>query len=112
LNLSLGSALQQMFAEMRKMSIMVHLLIINVAIPGNAQYFFSQLLQFVSFNLIDITKQMRSLFRIYDETIDNLNMFYLGYVSNYYVINLGNLFLVLFYIILLLLLQPCAKRAT
>jgi hypothetical protein len=38
---------------------MVHLLIINVNIPANATVFFSGLLGFVTFNLIDIEEPIR-----------------------------------------------------
>jgi hypothetical protein len=55
---------------------------------------------------------MRNFFRIHDETINNQNMLDLGYVSNYFVINMGNLFLVFVYLILLFFLLPCAKRVT
>jgi hypothetical protein len=36
MNLFLGGALQQLFSAIRKLTIMVHLLIINVRIPANA----------------------------------------------------------------------------
>ena len=40
LNLLLGGALQQIFGAIKKISIMVHLLIVNVNIPANAQIYF------------------------------------------------------------------------
>jgi hypothetical protein len=36
MNLFLGGAIQQLFSAIRKLTIMVHLLIINVRIPANA----------------------------------------------------------------------------
>lgn len=44
MNLFVGSAIQQLFSSIRKLTIMVHLLIINVRIPANAQLFFGVLL--------------------------------------------------------------------
>ena len=56
---------------MRKLTIMVHLLIVNVKIPANAQYFFSGLLSFVTFNLFDLTPYIRNGLNLYDEELLN-----------------------------------------
>jgi hypothetical protein len=58
---------------MRKLTIMVHLLIINVKIPANAQYFFSGLLSFVTFNLIDLTPYIRNGLNLFDDELLNQN---------------------------------------
>jgi hypothetical protein len=58
-NLVLGGALSQIFSTIKKVSLMVHLLIINVNIPANATVFFSGLLGFVTFNLIDMEEPIR-----------------------------------------------------
>lgn len=80
---------------------MVHLLLINVVIPANAQFFFSNLLGIVSFNLVDISGQLRQAFGLYDEELINSNFADLGYVSNCFVVNMGNLFIVMLLIALL-----------
>ena len=54
INMLLGGALSQIFTTIKKVSLMIHLLIINVNIPANAEVFFAGLLGFVTFNLIDI----------------------------------------------------------
>lgn len=41
------------------MTIMVHLLIINVKIPANAQMFFAGLLTFVTFDIIELGPYIR-----------------------------------------------------
>lgn len=59
MNLMLGGAIQQLFSAIRKMTIMVHLLIINVKIPANAQMFFAGLLSFVTFDIIELGPYIR-----------------------------------------------------
>ena len=71
LNIFLGTALQELFGMMRKLSIMVHLLIMNVEIPANAQYFFASLLSFVTFDLIDLSPHIRKIFDLYDDEMSN-----------------------------------------
>jgi hypothetical protein len=67
MNLLLGSALQQLFSSIRKLTIMVHLLIVNVRIPANAQLFFGVLLEFVTFNLIDLEPYLRKTLNLYEK---------------------------------------------
>ena len=43
---------------------MIHLLLINVMIPANAQIFFSGLLGFVTFGLIDFEATFRKIFHL------------------------------------------------
>jgi len=99
LNLFVGTALQEMFAFMKKAQIMVHLLIINVVIPGVAQVFFSGLLSFLTFNIISFDSAVRKVFGLFVDNSINDNFTNLGYSSTYFVVNMGNLYLVLIYII-------------
>lgn len=92
---------------MRKLTIMVHLLIMNVEIPANAQYFFASLLSFVTFDLIDLSPHIRKIFDLYDDEISNENLSNLGYSSNYFIINIGSLLIVMAYLIFLLILYAC-----
>jgi len=55
---------------MRKLTIMVHLLITNVRIPANAQYFFAGLLEFVTFDLIDLAPHIRKGLNLYDDEVE------------------------------------------
>ena len=66
MNLFIGSALQELFSAIRKLTIMVHLLLINVRIPANAQVFFNKLLEFVTFELIDSESIFRRSFNLYE----------------------------------------------
>ena len=63
----LGGVLAELFGVMNKMQIMVHLLLINVAIPANARIFFSGLLSFVTFGLIDFEPTFRKILHLSQE---------------------------------------------
>lgn len=76
---------------------MVHLLIINVKIPANAQVFFAGLLGFVTFDIIELGPYIRSWLGLVDEELVNDNFESLGYESNYFVINMGTLVLAMVY---------------
>jgi hypothetical protein len=58
---------------------MVHLLTINVKIPANALLFFQGLLNFVTFNLIDIQDPLRKSLKLFEEQKINDNFNNLGY---------------------------------
>jgi hypothetical protein len=44
---------------MKKAQIIVHMLVINIDIPGVAKIFVGRLLSFVSFNIIDLSPLVR-----------------------------------------------------
>ena len=75
---------------------MVHLLIVNVNIPVNAQIFFSGLLNLVTYNIVDLKKPVRELLRLdaNEDVLINQNFESLGYESNFYLINISDLFIV------------------
>lgn len=75
LNLLLGTAIQQLLAAIRKLSIMLHLLIMNVTIPANAMVFFSSLFAFVSFDIVETEPFVRPLFRLYQDEVINENFY-------------------------------------
>ena len=112
-NFLLGGALSELFAAINKLQIMVHLLVINVQIPANAQIYFSVLLQLVTFNFIDTEDTMREMFGLFDEEELNPNFYYLGYHSMFFLINIGNLLIGLLYNIgclLFILLTTCIEN--
>ena len=89
---------------------MVHLLIINVRIPANAQLFFGVLLQFVTFNIIDLEPTIRKTLNLYENEEIQDNLLNLGYVSNYFIINMGNVFIVMIYLVALVICYACTQR--
>lgn len=101
-----------MFGFMKKAQIMVHLLIFNVMIPGNAQLFFSGLLGFLTFNIINLSEHIRNVFHLHQDQSVNDNFFNLGYSSTYFVVNMGNLYLIMLYIGIKLLLSAATSRVT
>lgn len=80
---------------------MLHLLIINVNIPANAMVFFSAMFGFVAFDIIEMEPYVRPMLNLWDEEVINDNFYNLGYPSNYFVINIGNLALGIVYFIVL-----------
>lgn len=113
-NLFIGGALQQLFSAIRKLTIMVHLLIINVSIPANAQFFFAGLLSFVTFDIIELGPYIRSGLNLPDEPVlINDNFEHLGYSSGYFVINMGTLVIAIVYLVLMLffyVVTMCVKN--
>jgi hypothetical protein len=107
MNIFLGGVIQQLFSAMRKLTIMVHLLITNVKIPANAQFFFAGLLSFVTFDLIELGPYIRKALNLYDDELSIRNLSDLGYSSNYFAINIGSLLLVMVYLICLLIFYAC-----
>jgi hypothetical protein len=108
--------LSQLFAAIRKLTIMVHLLIINVQIPANASLFFTCLLNFVTFNIVNLEPYLRRAFRI-DDSYDAViyggpNFHSIGYPSNYFAINIGNLLLGIAYLLLAYLLHFITLKVT
>lgn len=110
MNLFLGSALQQLLSAIRKIAIIVHLFLINVRIPANAQLFFGKLLEFVTFSIIDTEPIYRRMFNLYDtEEIDS-RFLDLGYVSNYFIINMGDVLIALVYLLALLFFYYLTRK--
>jgi hypothetical protein len=108
MNLFLGGAMQQLFSAIRKLTIMVHLLIINVRIPPNAQSFFRGLLSFVTFDIIELGPYIRQGLNLTDtDVVVNDNFMNLGYDSEYFVINFGTLLLVMSYLAIMLMFYAC-----
>ncbi len=109
-NIFLGGALQQLFGAIKKLAIMVHMLITNVRVPTNAQLYISGLLNFVTFNLIDLEEPLRKSLELYEDEIVNVNFYNLGYHSNFFIINMGNMLPLILYLLILLLLIGLTSR--
>ena len=63
-----------------------------------------QLLSLATFNIIDLVEPIRKAGNLYEDEIINQNFYNLGYQSNYFIINMGNLYIAMLGIILMLLL--------
>ena len=108
----LGGAIQQLFSAIRKLTIVVHLLLINVRIPSNTQAFFGALCQLVTFNIINLEPYLRKGFNLYDTDEIDAKFQDLGYTSNYFLIIMGNLIIVLVYLVALLIFYACTQKVT
>ena len=95
---------------MKKMQIMIHLLLIDVEIPPACQIFFSSLLKLVTYDLIDISTYIRKGLNLQEDASFSSNFEQLGYASQYAVILLGNLYIVLVCLLLGLLLLVSTRR--
>ena len=76
---------------MKKAQIIVHMLVINIDIPGVAKIFVGHLLSFVSFNIIDLSPLVRKTLKLNIDYAINQNFYDLGYNSAYFTLNMGNL---------------------
>lgn len=104
LNLFLGGILSEMFAVLSKLQIMLHLLIANVPVPPLTMIFMQGLLALVTFQIIEFDSVIIPMFGLKEETeMINDNLYYLGYKSTYFVVNMGNVLIFAFGIIVLAL---------
>lgn len=92
---------------------MVHLLLIDVKIPANAQVFFAGLMNFVTFDILEfLTPTIQDALNLYDTVEVDDNFANLGYGSNYFILNMGTLFLVMVYFVLLLIFYAATVNVT
>ena len=101
-----------MLSTIKKVQIMLHLLIIEVDIPANAQMFFSGLLNLVTFNMIDLSEYIKRVLHLIEpiKTDANSNLENLGYNSIFFIINMGNLLIVIIGLVFLLMVSPLTKN--
>ena len=93
INMILSGALQEMFAAMKKMQIMIHLLLVNVIVPANCQMFFNSLLSLVTYDIIEFGPYITKWMKLYDDEPLSDSFDSLGYLSKYMIINMSSLFL-------------------
>ena len=75
------------------------MLIANVEIPAKTTIFMNRLLELCTFQIISFDNHLRKMFGLKEEdevvVIENLEE--LGYTSSYFVINMGNVLLLVFF---------------
>ena len=78
---------------------MLHLLIANVEIPLKTTIFMHGLLELCTFQIISFDGMIRKIFRLKeeDEVIVSENLDALGYTSSYFVVNMGNVLMLVFF---------------
>ena len=94
LKLLVSQSLQQMFGAINKLQLMIHLLLMGISVASNAWVFFSSLVSFVNFDLIDTEPISRKVFALDSErdAAFSTNFEDFGYSSKFIIINLGMLF--------------------
>ena len=75
---------------------MIHICAADVTVPPNAQIFFEQMFSVVSFDPLDIKKQIVNFYNLEmsQEVETDGNFAQLGYESSYVLVNLGSLQLI------------------
>jgi hypothetical protein len=92
LNMALSGMLQEMFAAMKKMQLMIHLLLVNVVVPASCQMFFNSLLNLVIYNIVDLSPYLKRGFKLDDDVPMADNFDSLGYNSHFLILNMSNFF--------------------
>jgi len=93
LNIFLAGILQELFAHIHKLQIMIHLVIVNVLIPPHTMLYFNGLLNFITFQIFDFRPLLNRIFDLGQETrMVSVNAWLLGYESTYFISNLSDIF--------------------
>ena len=66
--------LQEMFAAMKKMQLMIHLLLVSVVVPASCQMFFNSLLNLVTYNIVDLSPYLKRGLKLNEDAAMMLNI--------------------------------------
>ncbi len=104
LKLLISQSLNTLFQAMNKLQIIAHLLLIHVPISSNAWVFFASLMSLVNFDIIDTEPLTKKIFRLQQDQAFSDTFEELGYVSKFFIINMGTLLYAFFGLLLGLIL--------
>ena len=93
LNLIISQGLNQMLSSIKNLQVIVHLTLIHVVIPANAQIFFSMIFEIIAFDPVNISEQVIEFFELDGDAVPHdisHNFHSLGYQSAYFVISIGS----------------------
>lgn len=62
--------MNQMLGSIKNLQVIVHLCLIEVIVPSNAQIFISQLSEMIAFDPIDLSLYFGDTFEVYEEEIE------------------------------------------
>lgn len=112
MNLFLGGVMSELLAALSKLQIMLHLMLVNIEIPEQTKIFMLGLLKLCTFQIIEFDGMIRKMFRLKeeDEVIVNENLNSLGYTSSYFVMNMGNVLLMVFFELGLFLFMAVTQK--
>ena len=101
LNMALSGMLQEMFAAMKKMQLMIHLLLVSVVVPASCQMFFNSLLNLVTYNIVDLSPYLKRGLKLDEDAAMSENFYSLGYNSHFLILIMSNFFVAFVVIILI-----------
>jgi hypothetical protein len=94
LALFLGGILQEMFAHINKLQLIIHSVIINVMIPAHTMIYFNALFGFATFQIFNFRPMLTKIFALTEDVkIVSRNAYLLGYSSTFFVSNMNNIFI-------------------
>ena len=110
LNLLMSTSMNQMLSSIKALQVVIHLCLMTVIMPGNANILFGALAEFVAFDPVDVTDAINTMFDLEEEMeLERDNFVQLFYESPYGLVNIGSLlFIIMFYFILIIQLSIVA----
>jgi hypothetical protein len=110
--MALSGMLQEMFAAMKKMQLMIHLLLVSVVVPASCQMFFNSLLNLVTYNIVDLSPYLKRGLKLNEDAAMAENFDSLGYNSHFLILIMSNFFVAFTVIILIfaliIIMKPIA----
>ena len=104
INLAVGHKMNEMLGSVKNLQLIVHLTLMHVLVPANAQVLMTAIFEYVTFDLFDTSALTASYYAPTEvEVSDSLEQ--LGYESAFCLINLGSCFYFIFGQLIYLLLS-------
>ena len=103
INLIVGSRMNKLLGSVKNLQLIVHLTLMNVVIPANAQMLNSVIFEWVTFDLFDTEALTALYFSSSDPEVDD-SLEQLGYGSAFCLVNLGScLYIICLQLVIVLL---------
>ena len=67
LNLLMSTSMNQMLSSIKALQVVIHLCLMTVIMPGNANILFGALAEFVAFDPVDVTDAINTMFDLEEE---------------------------------------------
>ena len=88
-NLFVGSNMNKLLGSVKNLQIIVHMTLMSVVMPANAQVLMSVIFEWITFDLYDTSSLTSSYYSPVETDVDD-RLVQLGYGSAYALINLGS----------------------
>lgn len=111
LGIFLIGIIDELFAWISKLQIIVHVILINVLVPSHTMIYFRALFSFIAFRIFNFRPMIDGIFFFKEDTkIVTRNLYLLGYESTYFLSNLGDIFILCLFTASLFLFIWLARR--